>query len=167
LSMFSSATQKMYARTIDTIIDYTMNPTKENRMKMFWQLFSTVITTSFLLATIDAIWYGIGHGWDDDDWETLPARYAWQALRQGTGVPIVGQTVGALISNVDSQPWRTSIQDPAAQIMQHAAAGGANLLKGNFYKATKDLTSVLFDSKGLPMVPVHKAITWTEMAVKK
>ena len=162
LTMFSSATQKMYGRTIDAFIEANMNPTPENKKKLYWQLVSTMVTTSAMLATIDAIWYGIGHGWDDDDWDTLPARYGWQTLRTATGVPIVGQAMGTAISLLDDAPWQQTIQDPLSKVVQNSGEGLASIVKGDLFQATKKLTDVYFSSKGLPLVPVNKTMTWAK-----
>ena len=159
LTMFSSATQKMYGVIIDAMVDYNNNPNPESLKYLFWRLTHTALTTSAMLATINAVWYGLGHGWDDDDWDSLPQRYAWESLKTMTGVPIVGQAISTAVSNLDDNPWSVNIQDPFSNALQKTGESVANLYKGNIYQATKGLTDVYFSSKGLPMVPISKTAT--------
>ena len=166
-TMFSSATQKMYGRLIDSLIDANMNPSPENIKAMWWRVYHTSVTMSVMLATINTIWYGIGHGWDDDDWEELPGRYFRESVKTTFGVPVVNKGLGVYFSHMDSNPWYQTVQDPASHMVQKSGEALANLTKGNMLQASRGMIEVFFNAKGLPMVPVNKAITYGKAIVEK
>jgi len=160
LTMFSSATQKMQMQMLDTIVDYFNNPTLENRNKMGIRFFHTAVTTSVMLTTIDILWYGLRHGWDDDDWlENLPEKYALGAGKTTLGsIHGFGSAYNVMVSQLDSNPWYQTIQDPYHAVIQEGAESAANLAKGNFLKATKGAFNTSMKIVGAPIVPVNNTL---------
>ena len=160
LTMFSSATQKMQMQMLDTIVDYVNNPTAENRNKMGVRFFHTAITTSIMLTTIDLLWYGLRHGWDDDDWnDDLVEKYMLGAGKTTLGsIHGFGSAYNVMVSQLDSNPWYQTIQDPYHAVIQEGAESAANLAKGNFLKATKGAFNTSMKIVGAPVVPVNNAL---------
>lgn len=158
-TMFSSATSKMSMLLIDSIVDYNNNPTSENLKKLGGRAMNLGVTTTIQLAMIDMIWYGLRAGWDDDDWETLPEKLMIGSAMNSIGtIQGVGTVMGVVISQMDSNPWYQTIQDPFTHVIQEGAESLSNLGKGNLLKATKGITNTVFKYNGLPVTPGNNAL---------
>jgi len=68
---------------------------------------------------------------------------------------------------MDSNPWYQTVQDPASHMVQKSGEALANLTKGNMLQASRGMIEVFFNAKGLPMVPINKAITYGKAIVEK
>ncbi len=155
LTMFSSASSKMAMRNIESQIDYFNNPTPENRKKLIYTVIHNAVVTSVMLTSIDLIWYGLRSGWDDDEFEELPAKYVVGFLDVSLGsIQGIGTVSKMLVSRFDSNPWMVTAQDPLYLVLNETMDGTANLGKGNFDKALKQLFSAYAKTAGLPVTPI-------------
>jgi hypothetical protein len=155
LTMFSSASSKMAMRNIESWIDFFNNPTSENKKKLFWTVIHNALATAVMLTTIDLIWYGLRSGFDDDDWEKMPTKYAWSALDISLGsIQGLGTVTKMLTSRLDDNPWMVTAQDPLYLVVNETMDGTANVFKGNFDKAIKQLLSSYSKTVGLPVTPI-------------
>jgi len=158
ITMFSSATSKMSMQLIDSVMAYTNNPTAENGKKLAWRAFHTGVTTSVMLTTINFLWYGLSHGgFDDDDFDDLPTKYAF-GVGETLIQPIhgVGTIYGIVASQLDSNPWYKTTQDPVQHIVQEGSEGIANAVKGNYGAASKQIINTIAKAKGLPVTVFNK-----------
>jgi len=155
LTMFSSATQKISEQLLDSMIDYNMNPTPANLKKLGLRAFHTAITTSIMLTTIDVLFSLLKGNWDDDDLESIPEQYAWGSVMASVGtIHVLGTAVKGIISEMDSKPWRQTVQDPVLSVFQEGYGSVSNIFKGNFLKALASMINVTFKSTGIPISPV-------------
>jgi len=66
------------------------------------------------------------------------------------------------MSQLDSEPWTRTLQDPTQLIIQDAANASANLLKGNLDKAILKGSNVVFQATGVPVTPLKVVKGWGE-----
>jgi len=163
ITMFSSATSKMSMELIESIIDYNNNSNSENLRKLAGRVINLGVLTSVQLVAIDMIWHGLRSGWDDDEWEKLPGRIGTSSIMSLAGsTQGVGTGIGLIMSQLDSEPWTRTLQDPTQLIIQDAANASANLLKGNIDKAIIKGSNVVFQSTGVPVTPLKVVKGWAE-----
>lgn len=151
-TMFTSATQKVSMLLLEGTIDYINNPTIENRNKIAKRTLNTALTMSIMLTTIDMMRYALLNGWDDDDTDELFERYALGSIKGSLGsIQGVGPALGIVISQLDSNPWYQTVQHPVEHIMQEGMEGVANVSKGNFGRAFKQLFGAVAKTQGYPI----------------
>lgn len=152
LTMFSSATQKMSMLLLEGTIDYANNPTKENKMKLFKRVLNVGLTTSIMLTTIDLMRHALLNGWTEDDDDELFEKYALSSLKSTVGsFQGIGTPLNIIISQLDSNPWYQTAQDPFQHVIQEGSEAVANLAKGNFDRALKQSIGATFKLTGLPI----------------
>lgn len=154
-TMFSSATQKIAEQLIDSMIDYNLDPSSDNLKKLGLRAFHTAVTTSIMLTTIDILFSLAKGNWDDDDLESIPEQYAWGSLTSSVGsLHVLGTAVKGIISEMDSKPWRQTVQDPVISIFQEGYGVFSNAFKGNFLKSFTGAANVTFKANGIPITPI-------------
>jgi len=156
LTMFSSATQKMSMLLLEGVIDYANNPTNENKMKLFKRSLNIGLTTSIMLTTIDMMRYALLNDWDDDDTDEVFEKYAISSLKSTVGsFQGVGSALNIIISQLDSNPWYQTAQDPFQHVVQEGSEAVANAAKGNFDRALKQTVGATFKVTGLQISIVN------------
>jgi hypothetical protein len=151
LTMFTSATSKMGMGMTESLIDYLNNPTQEAGVKFMKRMISTGLITSSMITTIDLMRHAALNGWSEDDDDELFERYALSSLTSTAGtIQGVGGVLGIIISQMDSNPWYKTMQDPTQHIIQEGSEGVANLLKGNFGRAVHQGVGTYSKVRGLP-----------------
>jgi len=167
MTIFSSATQKMSMQLIDSMVDYYNNPTPINAKKLFTKTVHTALTTSIMLTTIDFLWYAMRGGWDDDDLlNDLPEKFLIGSGKTTIGaIPILGSGFNVIISQLDSNPWYQTIQDPYHHVLQEASEGVANAAKGNIAKATKQISNATLKVLGAPITPINNALKMIDKVI--
>ena len=141
---------------VEGIIDYANNPTNENRMKLFKRITNTALTTSIMLTTIDLLRHTVLNGFDDDDEDQLIEKYAIGSLKTTLGsVQGVGSALNIIISQLDSNPWYQTAQDPFQHVVQEGSESVANFAKGNVGRGTKQAIAATFKLTGLPLTLVN------------
>jgi hypothetical protein len=151
LTMFSSATSKMGMGMTESLIDYLNNPTPEGLRKFRNRMISTGVVTSMMITTIDLMRHAALNGWTEDDDDELFEKYAISSLTSTAGtIQGVGGVMGIIISQMDSNPWYKTMQDPTQHIIQEGSEGVANLLKGNVGRAVHQGVGTYAKVRGLP-----------------
>jgi len=148
-TMFSSASSKVGMGLTESMVDYINNPSAENRKKFLSRFVSTAVITSSMLATIDLARHAALMGLDDDD-EVLEG-YAWNSMQTTLGsIQGLGAISSIVISQLDSNPWYKTAQDPVLHMVQEGSEGVANLIKGNFGRSAKQFAGLYTKKTGLP-----------------
>jgi len=161
LTMFTSATSKMSMELIDSMIDVNQNYSKQNLLKLLGRVNNLGVKTAVQLVLIDMIWQGLRGGWDEDEWEKLPEKMLLTGVMSTAGsTQGVGTALGMFLSQLDSQPWTRTLQDPTQIIVQEAMNASANLAKGNIGKAAKQGSQVVFKTLGVPTTPLTFTSGW-------
>ena len=74
----------------------------------------------------------------------------------------MGTAIGLITSQLDSQPFFRTVQDPVQLIFQEGSSAVANLVKGNYLNFLKNTSNTVLKATGVPIVPVNLGIKGIE-----
>jgi hypothetical protein len=120
-SMFGSARSKLGALMIDGFYDAMMNPTKENKIKLWKRTFNLAVLNGLAISMANALAMGFDFDDEDKDGRVVDDIGNWtkyQLINNAFGNFYFGGEVSRFItSRIDDAPWRSEIDNPLEQVL--------------------------------------------------
>ena len=120
-SMFGSARSKLGALMIDGFYDAMMNPTKENKIKLWKRIFNLAVLNGLAISMANALAMGFDFDDEDKDGRVVDDIGNWtkyQLVNNAFGNFYFGGEVSRFItSRIDDAPWRSEIDNPLEQVL--------------------------------------------------
>jgi hypothetical protein len=156
MTMFGSARSKIGMIMIERFNAYLMNPNKENLAKLGKAYMNTVVMTSIMLATINALKNGMVFGFDDEE-ELMKSFGMDMVVSSAGGFYGLSDITRMVASRIDDAPWTANMEHPFASLSGAYADATAALVKGDMnkfvdkgFKAVSYSTGLSAQVMGLP-----------------
>jgi len=150
LTMFGSARSKIGMQVIESVYNYYMHPTKENRDVLLNRIYSGMIQTSLMIAAINLAKAAVVHGFDEPEEKLLQPFAMDSFLNTTAGFFGVGDIVRLVATRMDDKLWKSGLDHPLPLLVEGTADGIAAVFQGDIGKASHKLLNSYFNATGAP-----------------
>jgi hypothetical protein len=153
-TMFGSPRSKLANIMMQDMIRFVVDPSKENRKRMFGTMTNVFIYTGLSLVAIDLLSGMLRGKFDDEDEMLDSARMTLITNNLGTFWGL-GELSRMIQSRIDNAPWTANLEHPFQTLVSRSADALGHIYDGDFDKAFFKMGSVVANSTGLPATPLN------------